>query len=216
MDIKSFKSTTNKLFNKIDNYYGPEEIENIVSDEINEILSENDITDCKIFNIIVYGSRSRGKEKKDSDIDILVEYDGPYKEYSLFNLFNEYNIEIGGIPVDINPVKKGTLEWHLDNNETYLQDINPEKLVEKSQSEDPARTIKSKEITITYTGLNNRGDLLFKTFTPSSGKTWHQAIRLKWLKDYESLGYYEKEFGIAICYFIKLIAILLRISRDYT
>ena len=185
MDIKSFKTTTNKLFNKIDNYYGPEEIENIVSDEIAEILSENDITDCKILNIIVYGSRSRGKEKKDSDIDILVEYDGPYKEYSLFNLFNEYNIEIGGIPVDINPVKKGTLEWHLDNNETYLQDISPEKLVEKSQSEDPARTVKSKEITITYTGLNNRGDLLFKTFTPSSGKTWHQAIRLKWLKDYE-------------------------------
>ena len=61
MTIKTFKTTTNKLFNKIDNYYGPEEIENIVSDEIAEILSENDITDCKILNVIVYGSRSRGK-----------------------------------------------------------------------------------------------------------------------------------------------------------
>lgn len=185
MNIKTFKNTANKLFNKIDNYYGPEEIENIISDEIDEILSENNIIDCKILNIVIYGSRSKGKEKQDSDIDILVEYDGPYKEDSLFNLFASYNINIDGIPVDIKPVKKGTIENHLDTCNTYLNDINAEKLVEKSQSEDPERTVKSKEITITYEGLNNRGDLLFKTFTPSSGKTWHQAIRLKWLKDYE-------------------------------
>lgn len=43
----------------------------------------------QIREVMVYGSRSRGTEKADSDLDILFEYAGAWREDDIFNLLHE-------------------------------------------------------------------------------------------------------------------------------
>ncbi len=59
-------------------------------------------------NVIISGSRCRGLESKNSDIDIVVEYKGSEHEDTLFNAFNEDGLTVGGVKVDINPITEGT------------------------------------------------------------------------------------------------------------
>ena len=55
--------------------------------------------------VVVSGSRCRGLENDNSDIDVVVEIKGSeLKEDALFNIFHEEEMEIDGITVDINPV----------------------------------------------------------------------------------------------------------------
>ena len=52
------------------------------------------------------GSRCRGLENDNSDIDVVVEIKGSdLKEDALFNIFHEEGMKIDGITVDINPVR---------------------------------------------------------------------------------------------------------------
>ena len=60
------------------------------------------------YNVIISGSRCRGLESKNSDIDIVVEYKGSEHEDTLFNAFNEDGLTVGGVKVDINPITEGT------------------------------------------------------------------------------------------------------------
>ena len=60
----------------------------------------------QIREVMVYGSRSRGTEKADSDLDILFEYAGAWREDDIFNLLHEDDFCIGEVKVDINPVTK--------------------------------------------------------------------------------------------------------------
>ena len=60
------------------------------------------------YNVIISGSRCRGLESKNSDIDIVVEYKGSEHEDTPFNAFNEDGLTIGGVKVDINPITEGT------------------------------------------------------------------------------------------------------------
>ena len=56
--------------------------------------------------VVVSGSRCRGLENDNSDIDVVVEIKGSeLKEDALFNIFHEEEMEIDGITVDINPVR---------------------------------------------------------------------------------------------------------------
>ena len=117
-----FKARTNEMFNNI-NGYSPEDIEIMVKEHISNIFSENEVS-AEIKDLAVYGSRSRGLETDNSDIDIVVEIvNSDLKEDSLFNLLNEDKFEIDGIEVDINPIRPeetGTLEMYLENAEKYL------------------------------------------------------------------------------------------------
>jgi len=77
----------------------------------------------KLAGIAIYGSRCRGMEKEDSDLDIVVEYTGSEREDDLFNAFNEDGFMIGGVKVDINPIteeKTGTLGVYLPRAEAFL------------------------------------------------------------------------------------------------
>ena len=81
--------------------------------------------DAKIVDVVVAGSRCRGIEQENSDLDVVVEYIGSTREDDLFNLLHEDSIYIAGIQVDINPItegKTGTLETYLPEVETYLQE----------------------------------------------------------------------------------------------
>ena len=96
--------------------YSLEEIENIVSDYIENAFIDSD-TAAKINEITVIGSRTRNEAKPDSDLDILVEYTGDYREDDIFNLLHDEDnpLEIEGIKVDINPINPhytlSTKEW---------------------------------------------------------------------------------------------------------
>ena len=74
---------------------------------------------------MVAGSRCRGIEQENSDLDVVVEYTGSTREDDLFNMLHEDSIYIAGIQVDINPItegRTGTLETYLPKVETYLQE----------------------------------------------------------------------------------------------
>lgn len=78
----------------------------------------------QIREVMVYGSRSRGTEKADSDLDILFEYAGAWREDDIFNLLHEDDFCIGEVKVDINPVteeQSGDLSQRLIRAEEYME-----------------------------------------------------------------------------------------------
>ena len=78
----------------------------------------------QIREVMVYGSRSRGTENADSDLDILFEYAGARREDDIFNLLHEDDFCIGEVKVDINPVteeQSGDLSERLIRAEEYME-----------------------------------------------------------------------------------------------
>lgn len=70
----------------------------------------------RVMNAKIYGSRENGNYKPDSDIDVLLEYEGDLKESDVFNIVNEEGISIAGMKLDINPIRaqeSGTIEEFL-------------------------------------------------------------------------------------------------------
>lgn len=124
--VDDFRAKTDKLFNSWDNYT-PQDIEKIARNEIRHIVYEIEYLSSSEFNIvdvILAGSRSRGLERKRSDIDIVVEYTGSMREDDAFDMFARRRIYIGGHQVDINPIRAedtGTLDTYLPKAEKYLE-----------------------------------------------------------------------------------------------
>ena len=121
--VEKFRSKTDKLFHKIDGQ-SADDIEKIVATYVQSKIEEENL-DVEIIDVIVSGSRCRGIEKNNSDLDMVVEYKGSIREDNLFNILNEDGFEIVGIKVDINPIiegKSGTLEEYLPNIEKYLDE----------------------------------------------------------------------------------------------
>ncbi len=84
--------------------YSIEQIEGIVLEHIYGIFNDSDI-DVEIIDVEIYGSRTKGETKEDSDLDFKVRYKGAEKDYALFNILNDDDsaLYIDGIRVDINP-----------------------------------------------------------------------------------------------------------------
>lgn len=77
-------------------------------------------------NIVVYGSRSKGYEHEGSDLDILAEYEGDFREDELFALFHdaENPLQYQGIPIDVNPIRaeeSGTIRTYLPAADAFLE-----------------------------------------------------------------------------------------------
>lgn len=78
----------------------------------------------QIGEVVVYGSRCRGTEKTDSDIDIVFEYRGDICEDDLFNLFHEDGFSVGIHKIDINPIKEdksGNIAEFLQQATIYME-----------------------------------------------------------------------------------------------
>lgn len=76
--------------------------------------------DFEIKDIEITGSRSKGVGGKDSDLDILVEYEGDAREDDLFNALNRDPLYIDDVRIDLNPIKKdgsGSISEYIRNNE---------------------------------------------------------------------------------------------------
>ena len=119
--VYGFRQKTERLFHAIDGQNAGE-IEQIVWDYIDSKTQENAL-DVQIEDVVLTGSRSRGLEQSGSDLEIVVEYKGSEREDNFFDVLHEDNLTIGGIPVDINPIKEGksgTLQTYLPQAEQYL------------------------------------------------------------------------------------------------
>ena len=121
--VMEFKAKTETCFRKIGNMSATD-IEGCVAEYVSAKLYENDF-DAEIIGVVISGSRCRGLEGKNSDLDVVVQLSGNEREDDLFNLLHEDKFRIGGVLVDINPIteyKTGTLEEYLPGVEKYLEE----------------------------------------------------------------------------------------------
>ena len=121
--VADFRARTEELFHSLDGQ-SAEDIEKTVYAYVQSQIDEYGL-DAEIVDVVVSGSRCRGIEKENSDLDVVVEYTGSTREDDLFNMLYEDSIYIAGIQVDINPItegRTGTLETYLPEVETYLQE----------------------------------------------------------------------------------------------
>lgn len=103
--LTDFRKKTEEMFHNI-NGLKPAEIEEIIKLHVQEKIDEYAI-DATITDVVISGSRCRGMEHEDSDLDVVVELSTNEKEDHLFNIFNEDGFCIGlskDIKVDINPI----------------------------------------------------------------------------------------------------------------
>ena len=86
-------------------------------DEILDIVKSYvlDKIDIEIIDIELYGSRTKEAARKDSDLDILLEYKGNIREDDLFNILNDDPLYIDDIKVDINPITGRTIKEYMKN-----------------------------------------------------------------------------------------------------
>lgn len=121
--VADFRARTEELFHSLDGQ-SADDIEKTVYAYVQSQIDEYGL-DAQIVDVVVSGSRCRGIEKENSDLDVVVEYTGSTREDDLFNMLHEDSIYIAGIQVDINPItegRTGTLETYLPEVETYLQE----------------------------------------------------------------------------------------------
>lgn len=119
--IDNFREKTRKHFHNIKGET-PDDIENTVHAYVKSKIEEYEAR-AGIVGVVVAGSRCRGLEQADSDLDVIVEFSGNEREDDLFNLVHEDGLMIGGVKVDINPItaeKTGTLATYLPQVEEYL------------------------------------------------------------------------------------------------
>lgn len=118
-----FKARTEDCFRPMDGL-NQFEIEDIVRDFIEETLIANGV-DAVIRDVVISGSRCRGLEREDSDLDVVVELESDEREDVLFDMLHEEEFAIGGVVVDINPITRertGTMEEYLPGVEEYLNE----------------------------------------------------------------------------------------------
>ncbi len=75
-----------------------------------------DATEFSYVGIRAYGSRVSGKATEDSDLDVLVEYEGSAREDTIFNILHAEEQRMNGVLIDVNPIKaecSGTIEEYL-------------------------------------------------------------------------------------------------------
>jgi len=105
--IEDFEEKSRKKYRPIENI----SYDDVIGFAKEHIESElNGVEGVEVLNVLMYGSRSRGKEKTKSDLDILVEYKGDMKDDTLFNILNEKGVKIGNTKLDFNPIQKSKVD----------------------------------------------------------------------------------------------------------
>ena len=121
--VEDYKCKTERYFNGI-SFMNLQDILESISFYIEEFVKEyNQYSDEKLIvkETLIVGSRSRGKEKEDSDLDVLVLYEGAIREDHLFNVINDNGFSICDVAVDFNPIKVEDAPDWLRSAEEYLE-----------------------------------------------------------------------------------------------
>lgn len=109
-------------------YYGKRSLKNYILDEITEkfVIGFEGDEITRVNDLEIHGSRGRGTARPDSDLDVVVEYEGSLREDDAFNFLNEDPLIYNGIKVDVNPIRKqetGTLQDYMVKSRKYDQQI---------------------------------------------------------------------------------------------
>lgn len=109
-------------------YYGKRSLKNHILDEITEkfVIGFEGDEITRVNDLEIHGSRGRGTARPDSDLDVVVEYEGSLREDDAFNFLNEDPLIYNGIKVDGNPIRKqetGTLQDYMVKSRKYDQQI---------------------------------------------------------------------------------------------
>ena len=103
--------------------YTNDEVISIIEDWCNEML---DGYDLEIVEIWLNGSRARGTNRDDSDLDALMFYKGSEREDDVFNVLHDDDaLEIDGIKVDVNP-KRIRNQEDIDRAKSRSRDYDAE------------------------------------------------------------------------------------------
>ena len=126
--VEQFKSKTAEHFAPIGGL-NADDIEADVRSYVQNLLDENEIN-AQIVDLAIVGSRSRNLGEEQSDLDVAIEFTSDLKEDALFNILHEEPYEIGGVTVDINPIRKeetGTLGEYLKQAERTIAENHERK-----------------------------------------------------------------------------------------
>jgi predicted nucleotidyltransferase len=104
--------------------YTEEEVLDIVREIIDEVISINDLTKdkFKVNDIQLHGSRLRNTAKEDSDLDIVISYEGALREDDAFNMFHRDEYSIDDIVLDFNPIKED-MDSYMERSKEYDKSI---------------------------------------------------------------------------------------------
>lgn len=119
--VEEFRANTRDKFHELDGE-NSESIETMVRGHIEDAIETFDL-DAKVVDVVLVGSRSRGIEHEESDVNVVVEFYGSEREDALSDILNEEGLSIAGKTIDINTITKdrtGTLETFLPEEEKYL------------------------------------------------------------------------------------------------
>ena len=109
----------------------PDVMSNLLERYIGEVKN---LFGGSLRQVILYGSYARGDYREDSDVDVVIEYQGEIREDVFFDMLHENGLSVGGMMVDINPItedKTGPLAEYLESAEQFLQEKMQEKKLEK-------------------------------------------------------------------------------------
>lgn len=120
--------TIHKSIQGFETYSRKELKEDIQADILEKLIVGTDMAeDIKVINgLEIHGSRGRGTARPDSDLDVVMEYEGEAKEDAIFNILNEDPMYFDGIKIDVNPIRSeqtGTLEENMVKSHNYDRDI---------------------------------------------------------------------------------------------
>lgn len=102
--------------------YTEQDVLDGVRGDIEAKLEDAGVDGVTIKGMALHGSRMRGDARADSDLDVVVEYEGNISEDGLFNILNGEPMYFDGVKVDINPItrgKSGTLEQYMERSHRY-------------------------------------------------------------------------------------------------
>ena len=119
--VEEFRANTRDKFHELDGE-NSESIETMGRGHIEDAIETFGL-DAKVVDVVLVGSRSRGIEHEESDVNVVVEFYGSEREDALSDILNEEGLSIAGKTIDINTITKdrtGTLETFLPEEEKYL------------------------------------------------------------------------------------------------
>lgn len=144
--------------------YTRDELKDLIKQDVEEKLYEafeyeaDDDLFESLRGIEIHGSRGRGTAKENSDLDVVVEYQGKAKEDTMFNILHEEPLELHGIPVDVNPIRRqetGTLKEYMEESKAYDQEMLKKHGMKKLQAIDTVPSIRfSRPLQVETTSSN--------------------------------------------------------------
>jgi len=104
MIIDAFERKTEECLRPI-GPYGAKDLKELISAHMALVTLSPLLEGIRIRQIILTGSRTRGYEQDNSDLDVLIFYTGDIKEDDFFNILASSPLEICGVKVDFNPTQ---------------------------------------------------------------------------------------------------------------